>query len=262
LDTNDSLNVTTLDSMGGFQLMVANDKDYLPTRLSYKLNLRGPSINVQAACSTGLVAIHLACQSLLSGEADMFLAGGSSVQVPHRAGHLFQNGMIVSPDGHCRAFDAEARGTIFGSGVGVVLLKRLADAIRDGDHVFAVVRGSAVNNDGGMKVGYMAPSGDGQASVVTEAMAMADISPDTIGFVEAHGTGTEIGDPIEVNALTQAFRAACDRSHYAKVEDLARFPLATDGRHARGFCPRRETNRLCTATARHCFQSHGGVHIR
>jgi len=262
LDTNDSLNVTTLDSMGGFQLMVANDKDYLPTRLSYKLNLRGPSINVQAACSTGLVAIHLACQSLLSGEADMFLAGGSSVQVPHRAGHLFQNGMIVSPDGHCRAFDAEARGTIFGSGVGVVLLKRLADAIRDGDHVFAVVKGSAVNNDGGMKVGYMAPSGDGQASVVTEAMAMADISPDTIGFVEAHGTGTEIGDPIEVNALTQAFRAACDRSHYAKVEDLARFPLATDGRHARGFCPRRETNRLCTATARHCFQSHGGVHIR
>lgn len=217
LDTHDSLRVTTLDSMGGFQLMVANDKDYLTTRLSYKLNLRGPSINVQTACSTGLVAIHLACQSLLSGEGDMFLAAGSSVQVPHRAGHLFQDGMIVSPDGHCRAFDAQAKGTIFGSGVGVVLLKRLEDAVRDRDHIFAVIKGSAVNNDGGMKVGYMAPSAEGQATVVAEAMAIADVAPDTIGFVEAHGTGTEMGDPIEVNALAQAFRAHTTESGFCAL---------------------------------------------
>lgn len=217
LDTNDELEVTTLDSMGGFQLMVANDKDYLPTRLSYKLNLRGPSVNVQTACSTGLVAIHMACQSLLNGEGDMFLAGGSSVQIPDRAGHLFQDGMIVSPDGHCRTFDAQAKGTIFGSGVGVVLLKRLDEALRDRDHIYAVIKGSAVNNDGSVKVGYMAPSGEGQASAVAEALAMARVSADTIGFVEAHGTGTEMGDPIEVNALSQAFRADTDRRGFCAL---------------------------------------------
>jgi acyl transferase domain-containing protein/acyl-CoA synthetase (AMP-forming)/AMP-acid ligase II/acyl carrier protein/SAM-dependent methyltransferase len=217
LDALDDLDVTTLDSMGGFQLMVAADKDYLTTRVSYKLNLRGASVNVQTACSTGLVAIHMACQSLLAGEADMFLAGGSSVQVPQRAGHLYQSGMIVSPDGHCRAFDAQARGTSFGSGVGVVLLKRLESALEDGDPVYAVIKGSAVNNDGGVKVGYMAPSGDGEASVAAEALAMAGVAADSIGFVEAHGTGTEMGDPIEVNALAQAFRAHTDRKGYCAI---------------------------------------------
>lgn len=217
LDPQDSLEVATLDSMGGFQLMVASDKDYLTTRVSYKLNLRGTSVNVQTACSTGLVVIHMACQALLAGEADMFLAGGSSVQAPQQAGHLYQNGMIVSPDGHCRAFDAEARGTIFGSGVGAVLLKRLEDAVRDGDHIYAVIKGSAVNNDGGVKVGYMAPSGDGEASVAAEALAMAGVSADSIGFVEAHGTGTELGDPIEVNALSQAFRTHTDRKSYCAI---------------------------------------------
>lgn len=217
LDLVDDLDVTTLDSMGGFQLMVANDKDYLNTRLSYKLNLRGPSVNVQTACSTGLVVIHMACQSLLNGEADMFLAAGSAVQVPDVAGHLYQDGMIVSPDGHCRAFDAKAKGTIFGSGVGVVLLKRLDDAIRDGDHIHAVIKGSSVNNDGGVKVGFMAPSGEGEASAVAEALAMADVPAESIGFVEAHGTGTEMGDPIEVNALTQAFRLQTEATGFCAI---------------------------------------------
>lgn len=217
IDPNDGMDVTTLDSMGGFMMMVANDKDYLTTRVSYKLNLGGPSINVQTACSTGLVTVHMACQSLLSGETDLFMAGGASVQSPGHAGHLYQPGMIVSPDGHVRSFDANAAGTIFGSGVGAILLKRLDDAIRDGDHIYAVVKGSAVNNDGGIKVGYMAPSSEGQASVVAEAIAMAGVSPDTIGMIEAHGTGTEIGDPIEVNGLTQVFRTQTDAVGYCAL---------------------------------------------
>lgn len=217
IDPNDGMDVTTLDSMGGFMMMVANDKDYLTTRVSYKLNLGGPSINVQTACSTGLVTVHMACQSLLSGETDLFMAGGASVQSPEHAGHLYQPGMIVSPDGHVRSFDANAAGTIFGSGVGAVLLKRLDDAVRDGDHIYAVVKGSAVNNDGGIKVGYMAPSSEGQASVVAEAIAMAGVSPETIGMVEAHGTGTEIGDPIEVNGLTQVFRTQTDAVGYCAL---------------------------------------------
>jgi len=206
LDPQDDLNVMTLDSMGGFMMMVANDKDYLTTRVSYKLNLSGPSVNVQTACSTGLVTVHMACQSLIAGETDLFLTGAASIQSPEHAGHLYQPGMILSPDGHVRSFDADARGTIFGSGVGAILLKRLDDAVRDGDHIFAVVKGSAVNNDAGMKVGYMAPSSDGQAVAVAEAIAAAQVLPDTIGFVEAHGTGTEIGDPIEFDGLSQVFR--------------------------------------------------------
>ena len=217
LDSNDNLKVTTLDSLGGFQLMVANDKDYLPTRTSYKLNLKGPSINVQTACSTTLVTVHLACQSLLNGECDMVLSGGSSVQIPQKAGHLFQDGMIVSPDGHCRAFDARAQGTVFGSGVGVVVLKRLADAMVDGDHIYAVIKGTAVNNDGLMKVGYMAPSSEGQAAVASEALAMSGIPASTIQYVEAHGTGTEMGDPIEISGLTQAFRASTDKKEFCAI---------------------------------------------
>lgn len=217
LDPQDDMAVATLDSMGGFMMMVANDKDYLTTRVSYKLNLSGPSVNVQTACSTGLVTVHMACQSLLAGEADLFLAGGASVQSPEHAGHLYQPGMIVTPDGHVRSFDAQAGGTIFGSGVGAVLLKRLDDAIRDGDHVYAVVKGSAINNDGGVKVGYMAPSSDGQAGAVAEALAMADVPADTIGLVEAHGTGTVVGDPIEVNGLTQVYRHQTDKTGYCAL---------------------------------------------
>lgn len=205
LDPHDDLRSLTLDSMGGFQLMVASDKDYLATRVSYKLNLRGPSLTIQTACSTGLVVIHQAARSLVSGECDMAIAGTASVQAPQMAGHLYQDGMIVAPDGHCRAFDADARGTVFGSGVGAVVLKRLDDALADGDRVLAVVKGSAVNNDGLRKVGYMAPSEAGQGDVARAALAAAGVMPDSVGFVEAHGTGTAIGDPIEVSSLARAY---------------------------------------------------------
>ncbi len=217
LDANDSLDMVTLSSMGGFQMAIANDKDYLTTRVSYKLNLTGPSVNVQTACSTSLVAVHLACQSLLRGECDLALAGGVSVETPQRAGHLYQDGMILSPDGHCRAFDAQARGTIFGSGAGVVVLKRLSEAIADGDQIYAVIKGSAIGNDGSQKVGYLAPRADGQAAVICESLAAAGVDPDSISYVEAHGTGTELGDPIEVAALTQAFRRSTQRQQFCAL---------------------------------------------
>ncbi|MEG4941332.1 type I polyketide synthase [Microcoleus sp. F4-D5] len=199
------------------QLVTANDKDYLPTRVSYKLNLKGPSINVQTACSTSLVAVHLACQSLLNGECDMALVGGVSARVPHKVGHLYEEGMILSPDGHCRAFDAEARGTVGGNGVGIVVLKRLSDAIADGDCVHATIKGSAINNDGSLKIGYTAPSIDGQAAVIAEAQAVAGVEPETITYIEAHGTGTNLGDPIEIAALSQAFREKTDRKNFCAI---------------------------------------------
>jgi acyl transferase domain-containing protein/thioesterase domain-containing protein len=210
-------NRALLATSGSYQVMLGNNKDFLTTRVSYKLNLRGPSLTVQTACSTSLVAVHLACQSLLSGECDMALAGGVSVQVPQRAGYVYQEGGIMAPDGHCRAFDAQAAGTVGGSGVGLVVLKRLADARADRDTIHAVIRGSAINNDGAAKVGYTAPSVDGQAEVIAEALALADIPADKVGYVEAHGTGTVLGDPIEVAALTQAFRATSARTGYCAL---------------------------------------------
>jgi amino acid adenylation domain-containing protein len=187
----------------GFQAGM-NDKDFLATRASFRLNLRGPSVVVQTACSTSLVAVHLACQALVGAECDVALAGGSSVGVPQVGGYVHQEGGIASPDGHCRAFDARARGTVGGSGVGVVVLKRLEDALRDGDPVRAVIRGSALNNDGALKAGYTAPSADGQARVIAEALSVAGVPPETVSYVEAHGTATEIGDPTEVAALVRA----------------------------------------------------------
>jgi acyl transferase domain-containing protein len=194
-----------------------NDKDFLTTRVSYLMNLKGPSVNVQTACSTSLVAIHMASQSLLNGECDMALAGGVTIEMPHHQGYLYQDGEILSSDGHCRAFDHESDGTIFGSGVGVVTLRRLADAIEDGDTIHAVIKGSAVNNDGSGKVNYLAPSVDGQAGAIAEAIALADIDADTITLVEAHGTGTRIGDPIEVSALSQAFRQSTQDKQYCAL---------------------------------------------
>jgi phthiocerol/phenolphthiocerol synthesis type-I polyketide synthase E len=185
--------------------LTGSDKDFLATRVSYKLNLTGPSMTVQTACSTSLVCVHLAKQSLLDGECDMALAGGVAVRVPHRAGHLHVDGGILSADGHCRPFDADASGTIFGSGAGVVVLKRLADAMADGDTVHAVIKGSAINNDGAAKANYSAPSVARQAAAIAEALADADADPATISYVETHGTGTRVGDPIEIAALTQAF---------------------------------------------------------
>ena|GEM_PF-881409 len=189
-----------------FERMIGNDKDYLATRTAYKLNLTGPAINVQTACSTSLVAVHLACQSLLNGECHLALAGGVSIQIPQEVGYLYQQGMIASPDGHCRAFDARARGTILGSGVGVVLLKPLQEAIADGDCIQAVIKGSAINNDGSLKLGYTAPSVEGQIGVISQAQAVAGVEPETITYIEAHGTGTELGDPIEIEALTKSFK--------------------------------------------------------
>jgi acyl transferase domain-containing protein len=213
-------NTELLRSAGAFQVLIGNDKDHLPTRVSYKLNLRGPSVNVQTACSTSLVAVHLACQSLLNRECDMALAGGASVRALQRAGYLYQEGGIHSPDGHCRAFDARAAGTLPGNGVGVVLLKRLRDALADGDTVHAVVLGSAINNDGSLKVGYTAPSVEGQAEVIAAAQRAAEVKAETISYVEAHGTGTPLGDPVEVAALTQAFRTQTAKTGYCALGSL------------------------------------------
>ncbi len=197
-----------LAAVGTFQAMISNDKDYLPTQASYRLNLRGPSIGVQTACSTSLVAVHLACQGLIGGECDLALAGGVAVSVPERRGYRFQQLSITSPDGYCRPFDARAAGTLRSNGAGIVVLRRLGDALAAGDRVLAVIRGSAINNDGAAKVGYTAPSVTGQAEVIAAAQAVAGVSPGTIGYVEAHGTATALGDPIEVAALSQAFGAA------------------------------------------------------
>jgi phthiocerol/phenolphthiocerol synthesis type-I polyketide synthase E len=199
------------------QLIVGNAVDSLTTRVSYKLNLKGASQAVQCACSSSLVAVHLACQALLNQECDVALAGGVSINVGQRAGYRFQEDSILAPDGHCRAFDAEARGTVFGGGVGVMALKRLEDAVRDRDTVRAVIRGSAVNNDGGMKVGYTAPSVEGQAKVIAEALSVAGIDAGTIGYIEGHGTGTALGDPIEIQALTRAFRARTPKRGFAAL---------------------------------------------
>jgi len=198
-------------------IAIGNEKDYLTTRVSYKMNLKGPSITVQTACSTSLVAVHMACQGLLNAECDMALAGGVSVRLPHNAGYLYQDGNIQSPDGHCRTFDARARGTVFGSGVGMVVLKRLADAINDGDSIYAVIKGTAVNNDGASKATYTSPSVDSQTEVILQALANAAVGAETITYVEAHGTGTVLGDPIEVAALTNAFRAHTDRKGYCAI---------------------------------------------
>ncbi|MEH2238965.1 MAG: aminotransferase class III-fold pyridoxal phosphate-dependent enzyme [Nostoc sp.] len=204
-----------IESVGSYRISIGNSQDFLPTYVSYKLNLKGPSINVQTACSTSLVAVHLACQSLLNGENDIALAGGVSIQVPHKAGYRHQQGGIMSPDGHCRAFDAKAQGTISGNGVGIVVLKRLEDALEDGDCIHAVIKGSAINNDGSFKVGFTAPSVDGQAKVIAEALAMARVESETISYVETHGTGTVLGDPIEIAALTQAF-CPTNKKNYSK----------------------------------------------
>jgi len=201
-------NAGLLATVGGLQALLLNDRDFLATRLSYKLNLKGPSVLVQTACSTGLTAVHMASQSLLSGESDLALAGAVSIALPEKEGYLYQEGAITSPDGHCRAFDAASGGAVVGNGCGVVVLKRLGDALADGDSIYAVIRGSAVNNDGSGKVGFTAPSVEGQADVITESLLMAGVEPASIAYVEGHGSGTALGDPIEVAALNQAFAAA------------------------------------------------------
>ena len=200
-----------------FSILLGNDKDYLATHASYKLDLKGPGVSIQTACSTSLVATHMACQSLINGECDIALAGGISARVPHKSGYFYHEAMMLSPDGHCRAFDADSHGTVPGNGAGIVALKRLADALADGDNIYAVIKGSAINNDGAGKVGFTAPSVEGQAAVISEAQAVADVDPDTISYVEAHGTGTNLGDPIEIAALTRAFRHGTDKKGFCPI---------------------------------------------
>ncbi len=203
--------------VANYQEMMGNNVDFLSTRVSYKLNLRGPSFTIQAGCSTSLLAVTQACQALLTYQCDMALAGGSSITFPQKRGSFYQDGGMISPDGHCRTFDVNAQGTVFGSGVGVVLLKRLEEAVRDGDQIYAVVKGFAANNDGSAKVGYTAPSVEGQARAIALAQAAAGMSAETIGYVEAHGTATPLGDPIELAAATQAFRAHTKAKRFCAI---------------------------------------------
>jgi acyl transferase domain-containing protein/aryl carrier-like protein len=200
-----------------FQRLTGNDKDYLTSRISYKLNLKGPSVTIQSACSTSLVAVHFACESLLNGNCDMALAGGVAIMVPQKMGYLYQEGMIFSPDGHCRPFDINGKGMVGGNGVGIVVLKRLDDAIKDGDNITAVIRGSAVNNDGSLKVGYTAPSVEGQSEVIREAIAIAGVEAESISYIETHGTGTSLGDPVEIAALSRVFRAETEKKGFCAI---------------------------------------------
>ncbi len=217
-------NLATHEDLRGsaraFQVLISNDKDLLPTRVSYKLNLRGPSVNVQTACSTSLVAIHMACQSILNGECDVALAGGASVRAPHKTGYLYEDGMTFSSDGHCRAFDAVSSGTVGSNGVGVVVLKLLSQALEDGDVIHAVIKGSAINNDGSAKAGFTAPGVGGQQAAIQEALAVAGVPAESITYVEAHGTGTTLGDPIELTALTRAFRQSTEEKGFCRIGSL------------------------------------------
>lgn len=210
-------NQNIINSFSNLEISTRNDRNFLTTRVSYKLSLEGPSYTVQTACSTSLVAVHLGCQSLLSGECDMALAGGVSINWYRKEGYFYQEGGIASPDGHCRTFDAKAKGTIGGDGVGIVVLKRLEDALRDGDNIYAVIKGSAVNNDGSFKLSYTAPRIDGQAKVIRAAQLAAEVEPETITYVEAHGTATPLGDPIEVAALTQVFSPYTEKKRFCAL---------------------------------------------
>ncbi len=195
------------ETVGWLTTMMGNEKDYLATRVSYKLDLHGPALNVQTACSTSLVAVSAAVQSLQNYQCDMALAGGVSITLPQKRGYLHEEGGITSPDGHCRTFDERAAGTVFSNGAGIVTLRRLTDALDDGDTIYAVIKGAGMNNDGSAKVSFTAPSVNGHAGVIALAQALAGIDPQTISYVEAHGTATQLGDPIEIAGLTQAFRA-------------------------------------------------------
>lgn len=201
----------------GASIVTNNDKDYVTTRVSYKLNLKGPSINVQTACSTSMVAVVMGINSLLNRESDLVIAGGVSIDIPERRGYHYMQGGMESADGRCYSFDSRANGTVFSRGAGVVMLKRLQDAVKDGDHIYAVLKGGAINNDGNTKVGYTAPSIEGQIAVAKQAIIKSQIDPITINFVEAHGTATTLGDPIEFTSLCQTFREFTDKTQFCRL---------------------------------------------
>ena len=213
-------NPRAVESMGDRHVVMVNDKDFLCGRVAYELNMRGPAVVVQTACSTSLVAVHMACQSILNGECDMALAGGVSIQGLERVGYTYYEGGLQSADGHCRAFDANATGIVSGSGLGIVVLKSLSAALADGDTIHAIIRGSAINNDGKDKASFTAPSVSGQSAVIREAQAMADVPVESISYIEAHGTGTMLGDPIEMSALTQAFGEETERKQFCAIGSL------------------------------------------
>lgn len=207
-------------AIGAWHVGMSNDKDFAPTRVSYKLGLTGPSVSVNTGCSTSLVAVAMGCQSLLNYQSDMVLAGGVTVQSPQSVGYWYHTGSVNSPDGHCRPFDANSQGTVDANGLALVLLKRLDDALEDGDCIHAIIKGSAINNDGDRKVGYTAPSVEGQAQVIAEAQTIAGVDADTITYVETHGTGTALGDSVELTALTQAFRQTTARKGFCALGSL------------------------------------------
>jgi acyl transferase domain-containing protein len=200
--------------VGGFHLSICNDKDFVATRIAYAMNLKGAGVNISTACSSSLVSLYFACQSLLTHQCDTALVGAVTVHFPQKVGHLFEAGAAYSPDGHCRPFDATPSGLIDGNGMATIVLKRRDEAVEAGDTIRAVVKGAAINNDGRHKVGYTAPGIEGQAGVITEALQMAGVEPDTLSYVEAHGTATPLGDPIEVEGLTQAFRKRTRRAGF------------------------------------------------
>lgn len=210
-------NPDLVDTLGSFKIMLANGQDFLATKVSYKMNLTGPSVNVNTLCSSSSVAIHYACQNLLNYGCDIALAGGVSFQVSRGDAFFYQEGGIGSSDGLCHAFDSKASGTVSGSGLGVIVLKRLEDAVADGDHIHAVIRGTGINNDGAFKNSYTAPTVDGQAECIAEAIAVSGVNPETITYIETHGTGTDLGDPIEVAALTKAFRAYTKKKQFCAI---------------------------------------------
>ncbi len=210
-------NPEMLHAFDDYQSMLSSEKDYIATRVAFKLNLTGPAIDVQTACSSSGVAVHLACQSLLAGDCQVALAGGGRIQVPLQSGYHYQEGGTQSPDGYCRAFDADAKGMVRGSGMGFIVLKPLEDAITDGDSIHAVIRATAINNDGSDKIGFTAPGLKGQAAVIGDALSLADINIEDMGYIEAHGTGTALGDPIEIAALTRAYREYTDKKAYCPI---------------------------------------------
>ncbi|MGW5645162.1 type I polyketide synthase [Saccharopolyspora sp. NPDC003752] len=252
-----------LGSARDYQLSIGNDADFAATRIAYRMDLTGPALTVQTACSTSLVAVHLAVQGLLAGDCDLALAGGASIRLPHRAGYLVQPGGILSPDGRCRPFAAAANGTVIGSGAGAVVLRRLQDAVDDGDHIYAVVLGSAINNDGSQKLSFTAPSVSGQEAVILAAQAAARVGPDSIEYVETHGTGTALGDQMEFDALARAFRSGTRRTgfcwlgavksvvgHLDAASGITGLTVASQALH-RGVIP----------PARHVDQPHSGLHL-
>ncbi|WP_010250887.1 type I polyketide synthase [Acetivibrio cellulolyticus] len=210
-------NPELVENLGSFKIMIANSQDFLATRVSYKMNLTGPSVNVNTLCSSSMVALQLACQNLQNYGCDVALAGGVSFQISRNEVFFYQEGGIGSADGHCRAFDSKANGTVSGSGLAVLVLKRLEDAIEDGDHIHAVIRGIGVNNDGSEKNSFTAPNVEGQAECIAEAIEMSGVDPETISYIDAHGTGTDLGDPIEISALTKAFRAHTKKKQFCAI---------------------------------------------